>query len=969
MRMIGRIFTRDVLRLLRNPVAIVITLGVALIPSLYAWFNIVANWDPYSNTGNIQVAVANTDAGTHNDLVGKLNAGEQVEQQLKANHDLGWRFVSETQAKAGVESGEYYAAIVIPKDFSAQLINTIEGSGQPRITYYVNEKKNAIAPKITDTGASTIDEQVNQTFISTVATTVVNAVKQAAANTSDKAGDARTKIDNDLDQASTDLADAQKAMTDTAATIDASTKALDDANTTLTALTSQLTSTQTALANANTALGETRKESLGFANTLDSTLGTAAVNLSGLEVSANNAAGGISDGFTTVQTAIDQTLNGQDSALSQGRQAILNVRQTVSSANLPAAQKQNILDQLDKLDNQLVDQQNQATNFRNSASTITGSGLTATQSMANGVTTLTQNGVATLTDTRGNLNTTVMPSLLAAMDSFSASTGSMSGTLGGLNSTIGQTQTIIKQLKSTLTSTKSTLADTSKSLNDVKTGLDTTRTDLAALESSDIWQQLNTRLNLNATEAGAFMASPVNLVTTTVYPVANYGSAVTPFYTNLALWVGGFVLIAIYKLEVDKEGLNRGLNHAKRVNAMQAYIGRGLLLVSVGLMQALIVTIGDLIIGIQCKNPVAFVFSGLVISFVYVNVIYALAASLKHIGKAVAVILVIIQIPGSSGMYPIEMMPDFFRNLYPFLPFTYGINAIRETIGGAYGSHYWHDLGSLLWFLAGALMLGLVARPYLLNLNALFDRRLGATDLMVAEKNNMLNERFKLTSVIKLLMGVDEVRPQIRRRAHRFFKLYPHLIRAGLALIIVLPALFLILMFSVESKIVMLTAWITSIILIDIYLIVVEYMYESFARQLGISAMDSDALRKAMSRRFHIPMPSLPIPSMPSLPDLGGRHHGAHTAGGAGSAGAGVHAAGAGVGSGAGDPENDDVFKALRAARQATPGEPIDDAHGSNAHASGVHDNTDASHGSGHGGASGTHGGNANGTHNGKETR
>ena len=957
MRMIGRIFTRDVLRLLRNPVAIVITLGVALIPSLYAWFNIVANWDPYSNTGNIQVAVANTDAGTHNDLVGKLNAGEQVEQQLKANHDLGWRFVSETQAKTGVESGEYYAAIVIPKDFSAQLVNTIEGSGQPRITYYVNEKKNAIAPKITDTGASTIDEQVNQTFISTVATTVVNAVKQAAANTSDKAGDARTKLDNDLDQASTDLTDAQNAMTDTATTIDASTKALDDANTSLTNLTKQLTSTQTALANANTALGETRKESLGFANTLDSTLGTAAGNLSGLEVSANNAAGGISGGFTTVQTTIDQTLNGQDAALAQGRQAVSNVRQTVNNANLPAAQKQNILDQLDKLDKQLTDQQNQATNFRNSAATITGSGITATQNMANGVTTLTQNGVATLTDTRGNLNTTVMPSLLAAMDSFSASTGSMGGTLGGLNATIGQTQTIIKQLKSTLTSTKSTLADTGKSLNDVKTGLDTTRTDLAALESSDIWQQLNTRLNLNATEAGAFMASPVNLVTTTVYPVANYGSAVTPFYTNLALWVGGFVLIAIYKLEVDKEGLNHG-KRGKRVNAMQAYIGRGLLLVSVGLMQALIVTIGDLIIGIQCKNPVAFVFSGLVISFVYVNVIYALAVSLKHIGKAVAVILVIIQIPGSSGMYPIEMMPDFFRRLNPFLPFTYGINAMRETIGGAYGSHYWHDLGSLLWFLAGALMLGLVARPYLLNLNALFDRRLGATDLMVAEKNNMLNERFKLTSVIKLLMGVDEVRPQIRRRAHRFFKLYPYLIRAGLALIIVLPALFLVLMFSVESKIVMLTAWITSIILIDIYLIVVEYMYESFARQLGISAMDSDSLRKAVSRRFHIPVPSLPIPPIPSLPDLGGRHHGAHAAGGAAGGGADGADAGGGAGDAAGagagtgthaagarDPENDDVFKALHAAHDHTPGEPIDDMHDDH----GAHD--------------------AHSTHDGKETR
>ncbi|MBT1177718.1 YhgE/Pip domain-containing protein [Bifidobacterium callimiconis] len=909
MRTIGRIFTRDILRLLRNPVAIVITLGVALIPSLYAWFNIIANWDPYSNTGNIQVAVANADQGASNDLVGKLNAGKQVEQQLKANHQLGWRFVSETQARTGVESGEYYAAIVIPKDFSTQLVNTIKGTGKPKISYYVNEKKNAIAPKITDTGANTIDEQINQTFISTVASTVVNAVKQSAEQINGKASTARSSIDTDLDQASTDLTDAQNAMTSTASTIDASVKTLDDAGTTLTSLAKQLNATQTALADANSALGETRKESLNFSNTLDSTLGTAAGNLSGVQVSANNAAGGIIGGFTNAQTTIDQAVSGQNSALAKGQQAVANVRQTVNGpagSALPATQRQNILDKLDQLDQQLADQQKQANDFSSSASTITGSGITATQNMANGVTTLTQNGAATLTDTRGNLNTTVMPSLLAAMDSFSATTGSMGGTLGGLNSTLGQTQTILTQLKSTLNGTKTTLADTSKSLGSVKTGLDTTRTDLAALESSDIWKQLNTQLNLNATEAGSFMASPVNLVTTTVYPVSNYGSAVTPFYTNLALWVGGFVLIAIFKLEVDRENLGgkRGRGRTAHVNAAQAYIGRGLLLLSVALLQALIVTIGDLIIGIQCKNPVAFVFAGLLISFVYVNVIYALAASLKHIGKAVAVILVIVQIPGSSGMYPIEMMPDFFRRIYPFLPFTYGINAMRETIGGAYGSHYWHDLGSLLWFLAAALLLGLAARPYLLNLNALFDRRLGATDLMVAEKNNMLNERFKLTSVIKLLMGVDEVRPQIRRRAHRFFKLYPYLIRAGLVMIVVLPAVFLVLMFSVESKIVMLTAWITSIILIDVYLIVVEYTYESFTRQLGMSAMDSDSLRTAVSRRLHIPLPALgglgglPIPGFPT------RHRGAHEAGSA-SAGA-----------------DDDVFDALRSAGAAVPGQP-----------------------------------------------
>ncbi len=169
MKTILKIYKRDLKNIFKNSMAIILVIGVALLPSLYAWFNIYANWDPYGSTGNMQVAVINSDTGT---VIKDIDVciGEQIVSNLKSNNSIDWQFVSKEEAIDGVKSGKYYAAVEIPENFSSSLTSILTTEFiQPKITYYANEKKNAIATKITDKVVTTVQTQVNESFVSTVA--------------------------------------------------------------------------------------------------------------------------------------------------------------------------------------------------------------------------------------------------------------------------------------------------------------------------------------------------------------------------------------------------------------------------------------------------------------------------------------------------------------------------------------------------------------------------------------------------------------------------------------------------------------------------------------------------------------------------------------------------------------------------------------------------------------------------------
>lgn len=825
-----QIFKRDILRLLKNPVALVITIGICVIPSLYAWYNIVANWDPYGNTANIKVAVANNDQGTSNEYVGELNAGDETVSKLKENDQLGWVFTDADAAVEGVKSGEYYAAIVIPDDFSANLTSMLTGTfTQPQLEYYCNEKKNAIAPKVTDTGAQTVEEQINETFVATVSETLVEKIQNAAGDLDAQGAETQGGILENVQRSNRALQDVRDALAGMQKTIATSKEAGAKADETLAALSGQIPSLVNALDKGDALLASARTSSRNFASSLNTTLSHGLTQMGKVSSNANVAVGKLSGAISAAGGKVDGALADVQMVINDVNGIIIDIREiTGIDGGLILSALEEQLAELQTLKDALQDQ---STDIQNSAGAIAGA--------VSSLDSATQQGISAMEGVQQDMASTVLPQLSQGMDSFSEVSGDLTGVVTSLEPTIAQARGVLAQLTTTLDQASSTMSQADSSLEKLQGTLSTAANDVAALRASESLDKLDEILGASSADLADLMSSPVTLTTKAVYPVSNYGSGVAPFYTNLALWVGGCVLIAIIKLEVDGESIGA-------FTATEGYFGRWLLLVVLGFAQAFIVCCGDLVLGMQCLRPELFVLAGIFTSFVYVNIIYALASAFKHIGKALVVILVIVQIPGSSGMYPIEMMPDFFQYLHPLLPFTYGISAMRETIGGMYGMDYAINLGVLAVFLAVALFIGVKLRTLMLNLNLLFDKELERTGVMICEKDDRPRERFSLRWALRAMLDTAGYREDLILRAARFEERYPKLIKAGFMLVFGLPVVLFILTatldLEIEGKIIMLVLWIASVILADTYMIVVEYIRESMQFQLRIAELPDDAL-------------------------------------------------------------------------------------------------------------------------------
>lgn len=692
MKNIRTIFRGDLRRATSSVVAIVTLLGLCVVPCLYAWFNIFSNWDPYGPdaTSRIPVAVASEDAGV-NVLGLNINVGEQIISALQSNDSIGWVFVdSSAEALEGVNSSDCYAALIVPEDFSQNVVSFLSGSlTNPQLQYYENEKKNAIAPKITGKAKTAVQEQVNATFVQTLATYLTDAASIARANGIDAKvllqdlSDKLSVLDERLDACCV-LLDATAGLTNSAqGLLQVSGKLLGDAEYTVSAGQELLNQTDTALVGGSVSVTQTADAVRLVVSQLGSNLDSLYSDLDTAFTDLNRYNAFIYSDLSSRKELVSSMLNTcTEMAADFEKLGLTGIAGQFTAVSEQLGMLYRTLDALQTAT------EDSWSGVRAEQQEI----LRSIRTCRDRVTTLGQS-------TADDLEQKLQSAITSVQDSVDAVSSALSG-FGGTAATVSS---VINGYVSALETLKGGILGTRSSLQTLRQGLGVAANLLQGLAGSSLFDELTGVLADDSAVIARYIASPVQMDTEILYETREYGSAMAPFYTVLAQWVGSLLCATFLKVKVKpREGL-------AAPRPFECFFGRYGMFLLVGLAQALIVSLGDLwYVGIQCLHPFRFVLAACVCGLTFSMINYALVFALDNIGMALGVIILVVQVAGAGGTYPVEVLPQVFQRLYAVMPFHYGMDAMRETVAGLYGNTYWASIGILLLFAVGAVVFGLV---------------------------------------------------------------------------------------------------------------------------------------------------------------------------------------------------------------------------------------------------------------------
>lgn len=689
---IWTIYKEDLKRIFTNYAALIVILALCILPSLYAWFNIKASWDPYGQeaTSQIKIGVINNDKGT--EFNGKLiNIGDQVVDQLKENDLMGWQFVDEAEGEKALEEGTFYATITIPDNFSQNIISLVTSDVKKgQMIYRVNEKINAIAPKLTSKGATGVQENINQTIVETVSGILFEAGKGLGLEIQETVLPQLSHVYDQLEELISKFGD-MNSLVQTAHNGGIQLKDLiASIQTDLPLIETTITSAKTTITSLESFMDTSKSALSDFMPTLKNDL---------LLIQT------IADELNTYVSQIEEAiLSGSDKAPELIENLITKVESTQSLVRsfvkvlesfnkFPAGRFDDLISQLQGVNGEL----DKAKDFLQQLHDTTVNGGEPNLTVLNNIKTLLSSVSSTASAIYNRFDSAIVPSLNNVIDQAYSTATNVLQVLKEAEAKLPDVASLLNTAYEGADKGIDAIEYINSKLPEAENKVREVTAKLGDINESQSLQEVLTLLQEAVTERQNFMSSPVDLVEETIFPMHNYGTAMTPFYSVLAQWVGMTLLISM--LSVHAKGEYR---------PSEEYFGKFLLFATIALVQGLIIALGDLyLLNIYCVNPGLFIVGILFTSITFTFIVYSLVSVFGNVGKVVSIILLVLQVAGSGGTFPIQLTPKFFQIINPFLPFTYAISFARESIGGVVENVLAKDIIIMCIYSVGAVLISL----------------------------------------------------------------------------------------------------------------------------------------------------------------------------------------------------------------------------------------------------------------------
>lgn len=687
---VHEILYKDCQEVLKNRLITIIVVALMIFPSLYAWFNIEAFWDPYGNTKNLSVAIVNQDKD-YEFKNQKLNFGNDIVKNLKENKSLDWNFVNSKTAMEGLNTGRYYAILTIPKDFTKSLMSVTQVDvRKARIIYTTNEKTNAIAEKITDQGANKLQAKISNHLIQVISKTSLGAMG-GISNMTDDITPKLTEMKKSLQRLDAQLVNSKKLAENNKNMIGDLDKSLASSKASLDAI----------------------KRTMNSAKKINDDIGSMATDAtSGIQNSSASLKSALRDVSRILESSVNlaQSLNSiGDKGAQQAVISIGNIKDKIDQAAIMVNNISQVLNDINVVNSNVLN--NAVTRLNNDYRSLTdaSSRLAGIIDQVNSASSLTysqvQDIVNIVADSNKGINDIILDFDDLVTRPLSRVNGNVSTITGDIRSIVDSTGQLYPSVNNFINTASTLNGRVGSSITILESSIDILRGQVSdsikmidEIQNNKDLKAFNNVIKSNILERADFIKNPVEIKEEKLYKMANYGSSMAPFYSVLAAWVGVIILSTILSTEPSKQ-----------YRSIDRYLGRLLFFLILSLIQSIIISTGDLLLlGVTAKEPILFILILMLCSIAFCILIFTLVSCFKTLGKGIAMFLLVIQIGGSGGTFPVQMTPTFFRTINSVIPFTYGINACREAIGGVYMQNLLGDIGALLLFAIIPLIFGIM---------------------------------------------------------------------------------------------------------------------------------------------------------------------------------------------------------------------------------------------------------------------